>query len=114
MGILDGIKSTVAGIVNDYIREKLEIIIDKGIDKISTLVSTVLGLVFLAFSFLLFFLFATIALALLLGEYVGKHYWGFLIISALYLIIGVVFWKFRNSIFKKPLKKALQKSFDRV
>jgi hypothetical protein len=111
MKIKEVIGSMVGDLVKEYIRIKLEGLIDKGIDRVSTIVSSLLGFIILVVSFLLFFLFATISLALFISEVLGKNYLGFIIISIFYLLIGIVSWRFRGWIFKRPLAKVLQKTF---
>jgi len=61
----------------------------------------------------MFILILNIGIALFLGEVLGKMYYGFFIVAALYLIVGIIFHLFMNKWIKKPIfdliiKKALQ------
>jgi hypothetical protein len=105
------LKMIIGGTFKNYIGDKIESIIGNIADKISGVISAILGLLFFGIFFFLFFLFATISLAFFISEYLGKNYWGFIIMSGIYLFLGIIFWVFRNSFFKKPILRVLQKSF---
>lgn len=51
----------------------------------------------------LFALVLNIGIALLLGEMLGKYYYGFFIVAAFYLVAGVVLHLFLHQWIKKPL-----------
>ena len=51
----------------------------------------------------LFTLVLNIGIALLLGELLGKSYYGFFIVAAFYLIAGIVFHFFLHKWIKKPI-----------
>lgn len=53
--------------------------------------------------FSLFALVLNIGVALLLGELLGKSYYGFFIVAAFYLVAGIVFHLFLLKWIKKPL-----------
>ena len=55
----------------------------------------------------LFALFLNIGIALMLGDALGKSYYGFLIVSGFYLIAGIVFHFFLNKWIKKPLSNLI-------
>jgi membrane-bound ClpP family serine protease len=61
----------------------------------------------------LFALILNIGIALLLGELLGKSYYGFFIVAGFYLIVAIVFHFFLHNWIKKPvseliIKQALQ------
>jgi hypothetical protein len=101
----------ITELIKNYIKLKFEKIIERYIDKVSSFASVLIGILFLILSCLLFFLFSTFALALSISEYLGKNYWGFLIISLFYLFVGIVFWLLKNTFVKRPLSKTLTKAF---
>lgn len=51
----------------------------------------------------------SIAIALLLGDVLGKPYYGFLIIAAFYLVAGIVFFFFLHKWIKRPVSKSIIK-----
>lgn len=61
------------------------------------------------FVILLFTLFFTMGVALYLGELLGKLYYGLFIISAFYLIVGIVFYFFLHKWIKKPISNLIIK-----
>jgi hypothetical protein len=54
----------------------------------------------------IFFLILNIGIALLLGEMLGKSYYGFFILSAFYLLVGIVFL----ALFSKRIKEIVSTS----
>jgi hypothetical protein len=101
----------ITELIKNYIKLKFDKIIERDIDKLSSFVAVLMGLIFIMLSCLLFFLFSTFALALFLAEYLGKNYYGFLAIAFFYLIIGYVFWLCRDIFIKQPLAKMLDRAF---
>ena len=72
---------------------------DKTSDTVSDAASALVVLVFLVF----FLLMLSVGLALLLGEWLGKNFWGFFIVAAIYGIAGIIFRVNRKSLIKTPV-----------
>jgi len=89
--------------IKSYIDTRIEIIKLKAIDKSSAILSRVITyiLVFVIFGF--FFLLLNIAIACLIGELIGKIYYGFFILAAFYALAGIVLLKYRNKWIRTPL-----------
>jgi len=51
----------------------------------------------------LFILVLNIGIALLLGEVLGRAYWGFFIVAGFYLVAGIVLHFFLHTWIKKPI-----------
>ncbi len=71
----------------------------------------------LAVIFVLFSLFLNIALALLIGEYLEKFYYGFFIMAGFYVIVAVLFVIFQEELIKNPvcnfiIRKTLKQNSD--
>ena len=86
-----------------YARTTLDIYkyntIYKSTDIFSSLVVKIaLSVVFIIFSFMI-----PIALALWIGEELGKVYYGFLVIAAAYLLLGLLIFVFRKAMIKNPV-----------
>lgn len=80
-------------------------IIDKSVDVISTLTTSLVVIVV----FTLFLLTLNIGFALLIGEKLGKSYFGFFIIAGFFSFIGIVIYIFRNKWIKEPLRNSIIK-----
>ena len=74
-------------------------IADKTSDTVSDAASTLVVGLFVGFFLLCF----SIGLALLIGEWLGKNYYGFFIVSGLYGIAGIIFHLNRKSLVKTPV-----------
>jgi hypothetical protein len=57
--------------------------------------------------FLLAFLLLTIGIALLLGDLLGKPYYGFFIVAAFYLVAALLFHFFLHQWIKNPISKLI-------
>ncbi len=57
----------------------------------------------------LFILILNIGIALLVGEWLGKTYYGFFIVAAFYLIAGILFHFFLHYWIKNPLTESIIK-----
>lgn len=95
----------------DYIDSRIELIKLQAIDKASKGAASVVSVMVLALFLIIFFLFFNIALALFLGDLVGKTYIGFLIVSLVYVIAGFILFKARRKILTKPIANMLIRKF---
>jgi hypothetical protein len=96
--------------VKTYLETRLNLIKLKAIDKSSGIISLVISFVTLGIISLFVFIFLNIGLALLIGEWLGRASYGFFILTAVYVIIGVVIFKNRNKGIKKPILNTLIKT----
>ncbi len=92
------VESTTDFSITSFKLAKLKTI-DKASDVISTIVPNFIVITIIAFVLI----FINIGLALWVGEIVGKIYFGFLIVSAFYCIIGIII----HFIMRKWLKKTI-------
>lgn len=72
---------------------------DKTSDTVSDAASTLVVMIFLVFFLLIF----STGLALLLGELLGKNYYGFFIIAGVYGIAGIIFRVNSKRFIKTPV-----------
>lgn len=73
----------------------------KAVDKISDLSASIISKMFVTASLFFFLLFASLGLALWLGDLLGKVYLGFLAVAALYGILGILFHLLLNKWIRK-------------
>ena len=74
-------------------------IADKTSDTVSDAASSLVVLLFVS----AFVLCLSIGLALLIGEWLGKNYYGFFIVAGIYGVTGIVFHINRKSLVKTPV-----------
>jgi hypothetical protein len=99
----------LADTVKDYVNTRIESAKLSIAEKSSAVIANlVAGLLVVTF-FILFFLFGSIAMAFGLGEWIGKTWSGFLIVSGFYLLVGIVVWIARVKIIQLPVMNALIK-----
>lgn len=79
----------------------------KSINKVSSFFSTLISSLILFVVLILVVFCITIALALLIGEWLGNAYWGFFIMAGVYLIIGLIIYSARNKFIKTPISNKL-------
>jgi hypothetical protein len=57
------------------------------------------------------FFLLNIGIALLIGDLVGRASWGFLILTGVYLVIGLVLYSGRKKFFKVPVANMIIRKF---
>ena len=102
---------SLIGNSKEYAETRLNLIKLKAVDKSSDLVSSILMFLPLIIIFLLVFFLLNIGIALLIGDLVGRASWGFLILTGIYLITGVILFSARNKILKVPIANMLIRKF---
>jgi hypothetical protein len=90
-----------------YLETKADLWKLKGVDTLSEVVSSsVVSLSMIGLVLLFVFTF-NIGLALLIGSWIGKYYYGFFIVAGIYGIAGLVLYAFRNRWLKTPISNSL-------
>ncbi|HEV8080364.1 MAG TPA: phage holin family protein [Chitinophagaceae bacterium] len=95
--------------VKNYVETRIDLLRLKAIDKSSSVLSLIISLVVVGLIGFICFIFISIGLALLLGELLGKSYYGFFVIALLYLIIGLVMYSMRDKIIEAPVTNSMIK-----
>jgi len=88
----------------DYGKTSYELVKLKAVDKTSDVVSSVVPHAFVLVLFASFMLFLNLGLAFWLGEILGRLFFGFFIVAAFYILVGLVVHLFMH----KPLKKIIR------
>jgi len=95
----------------EYGKTTLELLKLKSLDKVATVAAAMISRLILI-SILVFFVFTlTVAVALWLGEVLGKNYYGFLVVASFYALLAIILFLIRpliktgvnNSIVKQLL-----------
>jgi len=95
----------------EYLENKTELWKLKMVDKTSSAVSSIAEKVIVFFLAFLFFVFLNIALALLIGYWLGHNFWGFFIMAAFYGIAGFLIHAFRDKWIKTPVTNSIIDKF---
>lgn len=88
----------------DYGKVSLELVKLKAVDKTSDIVSSVVPHSVVVILLSSFMLFLNLGLAVFIGDLLGKLHYGFFIIAAFYILIGIVI----HFIMHKGLKKFIR------
>lgn len=105
-----GIKSLFEDLQN-YVDTRIELIKLQAIDKISGGISSVISMVVIIIILTMFFILLNIGLAIWIGNCLGAYYYGFLILSGFYGIVGLLFYLSRDKWVKHPVRDMLIKKF---
>lgn len=81
----------------------------KALETSTRITTSVVSRLSVIIMFSLFGLVLSIGIALLLGELLGKSYYGFFIVALFYLIAGLVFHSFLFKWIKRPLSDLIIK-----
>lgn len=98
--------------VEEYTDTNIKLLKYRSIDKISTLVSSVITYRIIVAGVAIFLLFLSLALALWLGEIFGKIYYGVFIVSGVYGIIALVLYGVRDRIRQSICNSIISKAFN--
>ena|SRR5215212_30007 len=94
--------------IKSYIETSVDLLKLKAIDKSSTVASVIIDYLIAFLVFGIFVILLNIGLALLIGELLGKAYYGFFIMAVLNAIIGFIILK-NNKWLKTPLTNSMVK-----
>ncbi len=95
--------------LKEYADLRLDLFKLKGIKKASDFFSTLTVIIVLLTLVFLVIFCVTIAIALVFGEWLGHSYYGFLIMGALYIIIGLILYSGRDKFLKLSISDKLIK-----
>ncbi len=93
----------------DYAETRLDLYKLIVIKKVTAFFSTFVTMIILLMILFTIILCISIGAALLLGAWLGASYYGFFIIAAVYLIIGLVLYSMRGSLLKNSVSNKLIK-----
>ncbi|HEY5367454.1 MAG TPA: phage holin family protein [Hanamia sp.] len=95
--------------LKEYADLRLDLFKLKGIKKASDFFSTLTVIIILLVLLFIVIICFTIGIALLLGEWLGHSYYGFLIMGGLYIIIGLILYSARDKFLKLSISDKLIK-----
>lgn len=90
-----------------YVNTEIELAKLTVAEKLSKAFSNLIAVLFVGVIFLLFILFASLALAYLIGECLNTVWAGFLIVALLYFLVGIIAWYAREKLLRIPIMNAI-------
>ncbi len=96
----------------DYVETRADLFKLRAIKKTAEVGSSIVSKVIVAVVFTSFFIFLNVALGLWLGDLTGRSYLGFFILSAFYLIVGIIIYSNRQKIISSPVADSIIKSMN--
>lgn len=93
--------------VKEYGITNFELYRLKTIRKTADIISTFISRGAVVFVVFMFFIFASIGLALWLGEFIGEPYLGFLCVAIFYMVLGVVLFFFLHKFIKRRISNLI-------
>lgn len=95
--------------IKEYVNNRIDAVKLTAAEKSSAIIANLIAGLIVATVFMFFIVFASIALSLLLGDWAGSTWAGFLIVAGLYLLVGIIVWTAREKIIRLPIMNALIK-----
>jgi hypothetical protein len=86
-----------------YVKTSMELYKLEAVSKSANIISSMVVRLIVFLVGVLFFLFLNLGIALLLGEWLGKLYYGFFTMSLFYSILIGLFLLFKNQLVKNPI-----------
>lgn len=93
----------------DYAETRLDLWKLKATKTTTDIISGLASKLVLIFILAIFLMILNIGIALLLGECMGKTYYGFFTLAGFYLIVGLVFFKMKDKWVKTPVANSIIK-----
>ena len=93
-----------------YGKTSLDLLKLKAADKSAETVSSVISIVIVTVVMILFFMILNVGIALLLGEVLGKNYYGFFALAGFYFIVGLILNSMKKKWFKIPIANMIVKN----
>jgi membrane-bound ClpP family serine protease len=95
--------------VKSYVETRIDLLKLKAIDKSSSFLSLFISMLVVILIGFLFLILLSIGIALLIGDLLGKAYYGFLIVAGFYVVIGLVIFMLRDKLLKAPMANSMIK-----
>jgi hypothetical protein len=90
----------------EYSKTTIELLKLKAIRKSADVVSSLISKAVITISVALSIFILNIGVALWLGKLTGESYYGFFIVAAVYILIALLVYTYRNAWIKTPMKNS--------
>jgi hypothetical protein len=96
--------------VKSYVETRIDLLRLKAIDKSSSFLSLLISMIVVILVSFISVMMISVGLALLLGDWLGRSYYGFFIVGGIYLITGLVLYSMRDKLLKSPIANSMIKN----
>jgi hypothetical protein len=96
--------------IEEYIQTRIELTKLTVVDKVSSILSNLIAGVIIGIVILLTCIFLSIAASLVISQYFGNSWAGFVIIAGFYLLISLFLLLFKQSLISDPLSNLFIRS----
>jgi phosphoglycerol transferase MdoB-like AlkP superfamily enzyme len=93
----------------DYTKTTIKLFKLNTVDKAAEIISSLFSLLVVVMTIVLSVVIISIGLALWIGKLLGDSYYGFFVIGAFYLLIGIILHIFREQWLKYPISNSIIK-----
>lgn len=97
----------LTGLVKDYADTRIESFKLNAAEKSSNVIANGIARLVVAIMFFFFFVFTGIAVSIVLGEWIGKIWTGFIIVAGFFLIAGLIIWYAKGKLVRVPVMNAM-------
>jgi hypothetical protein len=100
---------TLFDTVKQYSKTNIDLVKLKAADRSAEIIASAVATTVVIMIMIIFFAILSIGIALLLGELLGKTYYGFFALAGFYLITGLIFNSMKEKWFKTPVANIIIK-----
>jgi len=93
--------------VKEYVNLRVESVKLNAAEKSSAVIANAIAGIVVAVVIIFSMGLASVALSIVLGQWIGKLWAGFLVVACIYLLIGLVIWAAREKWIRLPVMNAL-------
>jgi hypothetical protein len=93
--------------VKSYVNTKIAQLKLAMAEKVSKVIAVLIAGMFVLFVLFFFLVFVSMAAAYAIGIWLGKMWLGFLIVAAIYLLLGIITWVARGRLLQIPIMNAI-------
>ncbi len=97
----------LAASIKEYVNTRIDSLKLNAAEKGSKIAANGVASAFVGVFVLLSIGLGSIALSLLLGEWMGKTWAGFLVVAGFYLLISIIIWKAREKLVRRHIMNAI-------
>lgn len=98
----------------DYLETRMDLVKLKTTQTTSDIVSSMISKAAVLLFIIIFLIMVNIGIAMLVGEALGKTYYGFFVVALFYALVGFVVHLFRHQWIKSPLSDKIIRKMTRL